>query len=194
MKRLAHALVLTALTVLGLDTHTLAQAPGAATSLFDGKTLTGWNVVGDANWAVVDGAIQATTGGGYVVTPASYGDFQITLEYWGTPDANSGIFIRCADPMTITADNSYEVNIFDMRPDPKFRTGGIVNIASPTSVIDTGNRWNTFDITARGPRLTVVLNGTTVVDIEHAKFARGPIALQHGAGTVRFRNIRIRTL
>jgi hypothetical protein len=43
--------------------------------------------------------------------------------------------------------------------------------------------------------MTVVLNGvTTVRDAEDAKFARGPIALQYGAGVVRFRNVRIRPL
>jgi hypothetical protein len=39
-------------------------AQGGFTSLFDGKTLQGWNQVGTANWSVVDGAIQATMGNG----------------------------------------------------------------------------------------------------------------------------------
>jgi hypothetical protein len=38
-----------------------AQADGW-TQLFDGKTLKGWNTVGNANWQVVDGLIQATAG------------------------------------------------------------------------------------------------------------------------------------
>jgi hypothetical protein len=191
-RRLMPLLVL----VLGLYAlQPLVAQQDGWTSLFDGTTLNGWTVVGDANWRVVDGYMEATSGGGYLVTPNAYGDFQLSVDFWVTPDANSGVFIRCADPMTITANNSYEVNIFDMRPDPKFRTGGIVNIASPTAMINAGNRWNTFVITAQGPKLTVVLNGTTVVDgVENTQFARGPIALQYGAGTVRFRNVRIRAL
>ena len=74
-------------------------------------------MVGDANWTVADGAVQATTGTGFLVTPCPYGDFQITLDFWVTDDANSGVFIRCEDPKTITAMNAYEVNIFDKRPD-----------------------------------------------------------------------------
>jgi hypothetical protein len=170
------------------------QGAQGFTTLFDGKTLNGWNIVGDANWEIVDGVVQANRGAGYLVTPRPYGDFQITLDFWVSDDANSGVFIRCADPMMITAMNSYEVNIFDRRPDPAYRTGGIVNIAKPSSVINTGGKWNTYDITAQGPRLIVVLNGTRVVDVEHKGFTSGPIALQYGAGTVRFRNVRIRTL
>ena len=171
-----------------------AQGAGAFTTLFDGKSLKGWDVVGDANWSVADGEIQANKGSGFLVTPVSYPDFQITLDFWVTDDANSGVFIRCSDPKKITAANSYEVNIFDKRPDQSYRTGGIVDVAKPSSVINTGGKWNTYDITARGPKMTIVLNGVKVVDVEDKKHASGPIALQYGGGTVKFRNVRIRRL
>jgi hypothetical protein len=67
--------------------------------------------------------------------------------------------------------------------------------------------WNTFEIALRGDRLTVVLNGVTVIqDAELPGIpARGPIALQHHGGykdgrytgppsLVQFRNIRIKEL
>jgi hypothetical protein len=187
---LVGTLMVSAATV---PTRVAAQA-GGWTTLFDGTSLKGWNVVGDANWEVADGVVQATRGNGFLVTPIPYGDFQITLEFWVSDDANSGVFIRCADPKSITATNSYEVNIYDRRPDPAYRTGGIVDVAKPASMINTGGKWNTYDITARGTRLTVVLNGEKTVEVDDKKFARGPIALQYGAGTVRFRNVRIRTL
>ena len=176
--------------------HAVAQtaAQGAWTTLFDGSTLKGWNVVGNANWEVADGTAQASKGTGFLVTPVSYTDFQITLEFWVSDDANSGVFIRCDDPKTITAANSYEVNIYDKRPDPAYRTGAIVDVAKPLAQINAGGKWNTFDITAKGGKMVVVLNGVKTVDVEDSKHARGPIALQYGAGTVRFRNVRIRTL
>ena len=167
---------------------------GGWTTLLDGSSLKGWNVVGDANWEVAEGAVQASKGTGFLVTPMSYGDFQITLEFWVTDDANSGVFIRCQDPKMISAMNSYEVNIFDKRPDQSYRTGAIVDVAKPSAMINTGGKWNTFDITAQGPKLMVTLNGTRTVDVEHKGHVRGPIALQYGAGTVKFRNVRIRTL
>ena len=181
--------------LIGVTTFQPAtSAQGAWTTMFDGKSLNGWNIVGDANWEVVDGVIQANKGTGFLVTPAPYTNFQITLEFWVTDDANSGVFIRCEDPKMITATNAYEVNIFDKRPDQSYRTGGIVDVAKPTSVVMTGGKWNSFDITARGTKLTVLLNGMKMVDVDDAKHARGPIALQYGAGTVKFRNVRVRTL
>lgn len=170
------------------------QTGDAWTVLFDGKSLKGWNVVGDASWNVADGVVQADKGTGFLVTPASYRDFQITLEFWVSSDANSGVFLRCSDPKTINQTNAYEVNIFDKRPDQSYRTGGIVDVAKPASAIQTGEKWNTYDITAKGSQLTVVLNGTKVVDVKDTKYVDGPIALQYGAGTVKFRNVKIRRL
>jgi hypothetical protein len=194
MTRVKVLLLSTLLFGLTLQPGVTAQGGGGWTSLFDGSTLKGWNVVGNANWSVAEGAIQASMGTGFLVTPAPYRDFQITLEFWVTDDANSGVFIRCEDPKTIGAANAYEVNIYDKRPDQSYRTGGIVDVAKPASVVMTGGKWNTFDITARGTKLTVILNGMKMVDVDDAKHATGPIALQYGAGTVKFRNVRVRML
>ena len=170
------------------------QAGGGWTTLFDGSSLDGWNVLGDANWALEDDAVRADSGRGFLVTPRSYGDFELTLEFWVDEPANSGIFVRCADGESVRDDNSYEVNIFDTRPDQTYRTGGIVHFAAPTSVIHTAGRWNSYEIRAEGTRLTVRLNGTQTVDMNDSTYASGPIALQYGAGVVKFRNVRIREL
>ncbi|HKE87751.1 MAG TPA: DUF1080 domain-containing protein [Vicinamibacterales bacterium] len=167
---------------------------GQWTTLLDGKSLKGWDVVGNANWSVAEGAVQASMGTGFLVSPMSYTDFEVTAEFWVTDDANSGIFIRCSDPKTITAMNAYEVNIYDKRPDQSYRTGAIVDVAKPSSVINTGGKWNTMTVTAKGAKMTVTLNGTKTVDVENNLHPRGPIALQYGAGTVKFRSVKIRTL
>ena len=79
-----------------------AQEAGWVT-LFDGSKLEGWNRVGNANWRLADGAVQADSGSGFLVSPVSYGDFQMRVEVWVDADANSGVFIRCADPQKIGA-------------------------------------------------------------------------------------------
>ena len=193
MKR--SAAVILPLLVIGVVW--LQPVPGVSaqagwTTLFDGSTLDGWNVLGDANWELEDGAVQADSGSGFLVTPESYADFDLSLEFWVDEPANSGIFIRCADAASVRDTNAYEVNIYDTRADQTYRTGGIVHIAAPTSVINAGGQWNTYEITAQGPRLTVILNGTRTVEVEDSQFADGPIALQYGAGVVKFRNVRIR--
>lgn len=185
MPRIVFALALVVSGLAGIS----AQAQGA------GFDLKAWNVVGNANWTVTDEGVQADKGSGLLVTPMTYGDFQMTVDVWVSDEANSGVFIRCSDPKMISATNAYEVNIFDKRPDPAYRTGAIVNVAKPLAMVNAGGKWNTLEITAKGPKMTVVLNGvTTVRDAEDTKFARGPIALQYGAGVVKFRNVRIRAL
>jgi len=134
-------LVLCLAGFLSIQSSTAAsQAGGAWTVLLNGKSLENWNTVGDANWTVAEGVVQADKGSGFLVTPASYRDFQITLEFWVSEDANSGVFLRCTDPKAITQTNAYEVNIFDKRPDQSYRTGGIVDVAKPASVIQTGGK------------------------------------------------------
>ncbi len=182
-----------ALAIAALPTLASAQG-GEWTTLFDGSSLDGWRVLGDANWALADDAVSTNSGGGFLVSEQSYGDFELRLEYWVEEPANSGVFIRCADPQNVNDRNCYEVNIFDTRPDQTYRTGGIVHLAAPSSVINSAGHWNSYEITAQGSRLVVVLNGTQTVDTTDEQFASGPFALQYGAGTVRFRNVRIRSI
>ena len=164
------------------------------TALFDGSDLDAFNPIGDANWEIVDGVVQADSGSGFLVTKESYADFHLTLDFWVDEPANSGIFVRCADATSVNDRNSYEVNIYDTRADQTYRTGGIVHIAAPSSVVMTGGRWNSYDIRVEGSRILVTLNGLHMVDIEDTQFADGPIALQYGLGVVKFRNVRVREL
>lgn len=173
---------------------------GAATSaepgwqtLFDGSSLAGWSEVGDANWSVADGAAMADSGNGFLLSDASYANFDLALQFWVSADANSGVFIRCGNRDDIGADTCYEVNIFDQRPDPTYRTGAIVNVAPPQVAVDTGGRWNDYEISAHGTHFLVKINGEVTVDTDNDLHAAGPIGLQYGAGTVKFRNIRIRS-
>jgi hypothetical protein len=188
-----------ALAVAGLSSCSpdaeQAREPAAAgdwQTLFDGSSLAGWTRVGDANWQLKEGAVAADSGTGFLLTTAAYADFDLELEFWVTPDANSGVFVRCSNPNEIGAATCYEVNIFDQRPDPTYRTGGIVGVQGPKVALDTGDKWNRYEISARGRHLVVKLNGQTTVDTNDDKLAAGPFALQYGAGRVMFRNVRIR--
>ena len=196
MKRAsAIAIGLQVIFVAAFQYSDLASGQAAGwTTLFNGSSLANFNTIGTANWKLMDGVVQANSGNGYLVTKESYADFEVKVEFWVDDDANSGVFIRCSNPQEISAMNAYEVNIYDKRPDQSGRTGAIVDVAKPLAVINAGGKWNTFEITAKGPRLTVTLNGTRTVDVENTAHARGPIALQYGAGTVKFRSVQIRRL
>ncbi len=178
---------------------------GGPTVLIDGtKGLDNWIRVGDANWRAEDGAIVADKGkGGFLLSKKSYKDFQIAAEFWADHTTNSGIFMRITgpDPTQIAAKNSYEVNIYDQRPEPKYGTGAIVDFAEVSPMPKAGGKWNTFEITAKGPQLIVVFNGIQTVNIRHSGFSEGPFALQFGngpkdapGGAIKWRKVQIREL
>src|SRR5881409_4093759 len=189
--------------VLGYAYLSFGQSDAGWITLIDGaKGLENCNRIGDANWRAEDGAIVADRGkGGFLVSKNAYRDFQIRAEFCADHTTNSGVFIRCSDPNAITATNAYEVNIYDQRPDPSYGTGGIVNVAKVSRMPKAGGKWNTYEITAKGPHLTVVLNGTKTVDIQHGQFPEGPFSLQFGnldkgapGGAIKFRKVQIKPL
>lgn len=165
-------------------------------TLFDGSSLAQLEILGDANWRIEDSSVVAdeSTAASFLVSNQDYSDFELSLEFWVNTEANSGIFLRCQDREAVTDTSCYEVNIYDTRADQTYRTGGIVNLVAPAEFIYTGGQWNRYEITANGNRLQVTLNGRDIVDVEDSQFASGPIALQYGSGTVRFRNVFVRPL
>ncbi|MET0509074.1 MAG: DUF1080 domain-containing protein [Burkholderiaceae bacterium] len=186
-------------TVLATAGCATGGSGGSRQRLIDGANgLQNFVRVGEANWTAADGAIQATAGGkdpAFLVTRDSYRDFDLRAEFWSSDDANSGIFFRCQDPAKLTDENCYEANIFDQRPDQTYATGAIVKVAPVAQPAPkAGGRWNTYEIAAVGTRLVVTLNGVKTVDVRDSKFASGPIGLQWGRGTVRFRKVEIRPL
>lgn len=168
-------------------------------TLIDGtKGMENFHAVGTSNWSATDGAIQAdkktAKESSFLVSNNNYKDFQIRVEFWASPDANSGIYMRCQDPKKLADTTCYEANIYDQRPDPSFGTGGIVHHAKATAAPKAGGRWNLYEITAQGRRIVVVLNGVKTAEFDEADFGSGPIALQHAAGAIKFRKVQIRPL
>lgn len=176
------------------------------TTLVDssGKGLENFDRLGDANWRIENGALVAdkATQNSYLVTRQSYRDFKIHAEFWADTTTNSGVFIRVTNPKKVGSDSSYEVNIYDLRPGPEYGTGAIVGVAKvpvPT-VYKAVGKWNTFDITAKGDNLVVVLNGVKTVDVMDKKFPEGRIALQYGlhgkvpGDVIKWRNVQVKPL
>ena len=125
------------------------------------------------------------------------------------PDSDSGIYLR--------GDGKSQVNIwcwpigsgevYGYRMDEKMPAAVRAGVTPSKNADKDVGQWNTFEITMRGSRLTVVLNGQTV--ISNAELpgiaASGPIALQHHGSKkgdvwtgppslVQFRNISIAEL
>lgn len=200
MKRLLAITVGVALGAAALQFSNLAlgQSDAGWVTLLDGSKMGDWDRVGEANWEMKDGALAADKLVGkdlaYLVSKTAYKDFQIKAEFWTDADANSGVFIRCDTNKVIDSKVCYEVNIFDKRPDPSYGTGAIVDVAKVNPMPKAAGKWNTYEITAQGNHLVVVLNGEKTADVEDSKHASGPFALQYGAGAVKFRKVQIKPL
>jgi hypothetical protein len=203
MKRLFASTI--ALLLLAACSSMPSWVPGTGwTALIDGdKGLENFERVGDANWRTEDGAIVADKGkGGFLLSKSSYKDFQLRVEFWAAPNANSGIYMRCSEPNKLTDKTCYEANIFDQRPDQTYATGGIVHHGKVLQASKAGGKWNVYEITARGQKMSVILNGAKTAEIDNVQFPAGPLALQYGSlppkgepgGAIKFRKVQIKPL
>ena len=170
---------------------------GSPDTLFNGRDLTGWTTQGGGknNWTVVNGVLTNTGGGGAnLMTTDRFEDFRLHVEFRYPPRGNSGIYLRGRHEVQVE-DNSER----DM-PLPT-EIGGVYGFLWPTENAATGpNQWQTYDITLVGRRVTIVLNGRTVVAdqiipgptggaIDSQEGSPGPILLQGDHTAVEYRNI-----
>jgi hypothetical protein len=138
--------------------------------LFDGKTLDGWEHVGPGKMVVEDGVIRTEGGMGLLwYTRETFGDCTLRVVYRTTSrSSNSGVFIRVADRPKdewYAVHHGYEVQICD-GADPFHRTGAVYSMSKATSAPSKVGEWNTMDIAMKGQRITVALNGETVLDFD----------------------------
>jgi hypothetical protein len=193
-----------------------ANFPGPGwTSLFNGRDLEGWNVLGGDAWQVVDGAIDNAKGppGSYLASESSFGDFELDLEYRMAPGANSGVYFRAPADLSRNSTEYLEVQLLDtQRPSPLTNSPdringalyGVAAVSQEAPVIP--NAWNRLTLRAEGDRVTVRVNGVLVVDAdleplrqEHPSMpglesGEGHLHLQYHNGKTEFRNLRIKDL
>jgi hypothetical protein len=166
----------------------------AASNTVDLATL---SVVGDVEWRFDEGMAEAgpQEAIGYLVSTDKYSDFRLTVEFWIEDDTNSGIFLRCVDAETISADACYEANIWDNHPNQESRTGSIVKHVKPQAHVETIGEWNTYDIEVRGNTVQLLVNETLTATLQDDRLKTGYVALQYGGkGRLRFRNLEITPL
>ena len=200
MKRqFAGALLL--LTVALIAFGCAGPGGGGWTTLIDGDTgMENWNATGSAaNWRAEGGAIQAdkSTGKGssVLVSKKSYKDFELYVEFWASEDTNSGIYLRVMNPTDVsTSTGAYEVQIWDKNPNPAYSTGSLVNVAAVNPIYKAGGRWNTYEISAKGPDITVKLNGIVTVHAQDGRFPEGRIGIQYNGGPIKVRKLSVKEL
>ncbi len=180
----------------------LATTPGISTdeildgwiSLFDGQTLFGWKSVSQANWHVAEAEIRVDQGErGLLRTTSQFDDYELVLEFKGSLQTNSGVFLRTSpQPKNVVAD-CYELNICSPL-DHKYPTGALVARAT-TELEFEEEKWHQFRILTDGGLIKVWVDGKKSVEYADPKpLGRGFIGLQFNSGAVAFRKIRIKPI
>ena len=189
------ALSIACLAALSIGGVANAQNADGFTDLIDGVSLSGWNIIGSANWVIGNGIVEGNKPNGFLVSTKTYKNFVIKAEFYAESNTNSGIFIRCQDPNKVSQSTCYEINIWDTRPEQAYATGAIVDVAKVDPVPKAGGRWNTMEIIANGSNFKVMMNGVvTVANGQDSKYSEGPIALQSAGGVIKFRKLQIKPL
>ncbi|MHB8736866.1 MAG: 3-keto-disaccharide hydrolase, partial [Terriglobales bacterium] len=189
------AMLLLAAPLRAAETHNALTAEELAEGwilLFDGVTDFGWKAATEANWKVADGVISVSEGEpGLLATTSEFGDYQLRLDFRAAKQTNSGIFLRTPPVPNDPASDCYELNI--AADDNPFPTGSFVKRQKTDG--HTNGQWQSYDVTVRGDRFTVRLDGHLVLDFADPKpLGRGAIGLQLNSGPVEFRNIKLRPL
>ena len=146
-------------------------------------------------WRVRDGVLAAEPPCVDLVTQQTFGDFRLHAELRVPPGGNSGIYLR----------GRYEVQLQDSAGqalDP-LRMGGIYGFIAPSvDAARPAGEWQALDVELVGRRVTVALNGTTIIDgqeipgitggaLDSDEAAPGPIMLQGDHSAIELRNVTI---
>ncbi|MDR1161116.1 MAG: DUF1080 domain-containing protein [Tannerellaceae bacterium] len=175
-------------------------------------------------WSETDGVLTAAKDEA-IWTTTEYENMELDLDFKNDAGTNSGIVVYCTD-INDWIPNSVEIQIADDYYEkwkdgkPYERCGAIYGHLGPRQdkVVKKPGEWNHIRIKCIGQRITVILNGKKVTEMDMSKWTsgttnpdgseipawlpkpfaglptKGYIGLQgkHGNATIWFRNIKIR--
>jgi hypothetical protein len=171
---------------------------GTEVQLFNGRDFSGWrprNPTKENGWRVRDGLLANDKPGNDLMTTEKFDDFKLHAEFRIPKDSNSGLYLR----------GRYEVQIEDSygREPEEHIMGSVYGFLLPR--VNAGKRpgeWQTYDITLVGRRVTVVLNGETILDrqvipgitggaLDSNEGEPGPLYIQGDHGPIEFRKLTL---
>jgi len=176
-------------------------------------------------WTVADGVLTASEDQA-IWTVRDYENYIVDLEFRTAPGTNSGVIVYCSD-IENWIPNSVEIQIADdfaeewAKEPATWHCGAIFGHMAPTkSAVRKPGEWNRYTITCRGQKITVVLNGEKVTEMDMSLWTsaktnpdgseipawlsrpfaelatKGRIGFQgkHAGAPIFFRNIKIREM
>jgi hypothetical protein len=180
--------------------HAEPKAWTTPVPLFNGKTLAGWEPIGDpskSHWTVQDGMMVNIEHGANIKTTRKFEDFKVHFEVNCPEHANSGFYLRGR------YETQLEYEPLDKNP-PERRFGAIYGRIAPVGDLPRApGTWETMDITLVGRTVTIVRNGVTTVDhkeidgitggaLDANEGQPGPFYIQGDhTGGLKFRNLTV---
>ncbi len=182
----------------------MPQAWSDPKPIFNGKDLSGWEPFGSGNhaknnWVAKDGILLNMEGGANLRTTSKFEDFKLHVEFNCPEEGNSGIYLRGRYEVQVTCGGRPAGN-------PVQRLGAVYGYLAPvTPVTAEPGKWQTYDITLVGRTVTVVYNGTPLVDSQEIPgITGGALDSKEGepgvfyiqgdhTGGIQFRNITVQT-
>jgi hypothetical protein len=180
----------------------LQRKSGTPVDLFNGKDVSNWlgqDPKRPLGWSVKDGVMVNTgKGANNIYTRQKFNDFQLDVEFNVAPQSNSGVYLR----------GRYEIQVLDGRGRPLdvHSQGALYGfIVPPVNADKPAGEWQTYKIMLIANRVTVVLNGATIIDngevpgitggaLDSDEKSPGPIMLQGDHGKVQYRKVRLTPL
>ncbi len=174
---------------------------GDPVKLFNGKDLTGWKARNPESngWKVVNGVLVNKTPSSDLITEREFEDFKLHVEFNVPKNGNSGVYLR----------GRYEIQVEDIFGAGEsggikldsVHMGGIYGFVAPTvNAAKKVGEWQAYNITLVGRKVTVALNGKTIIDnqeipgitggaLNSQEGASGPIFVQGDHTSISYRNI-----
>lgn len=199
----------------------VAQGSVETVKLFDGKSLDGWDyylvdpdVKMDDVWSVRDGMIVCKGKPmGYLATKKDYTNFRLLVEWRyapGVEPSNSGVLMRINGkpkglPRCVEAQLKHKsvgdfwaFDGFEISGDPQRTTkkvhdkwGELTGIAKKADNEKPSGEWNTYEIIADGPTVTLIVNGKQLNQATDCEITPGKIGLQSEGGEIHFRKVEL---
>lgn len=138
-------------------------------SLFDGKTLNGWKKnQNPQTFSIENGAIKVAGPISHLfydgpVSNHNFKNFEFKAQVMTKPGANSGIYFHTAFQQEGFPDKGYEVQVNNSHTDWR-RTGSLYGIQDVKETYVKDNEWYEEYIMVQGKKITIKINGKTVVE------------------------------
>jgi len=183
-------------------TSSTVRKPGKPVDLFNGRDVSNWlcqDPHHPMGWFVKDGILMNVGKDACnIYTRQRFNDFKLDVEFNVDPQSNSGIYLR----------GRYEIQILDgyHRPMDVHSQGALYGFIVPATKADKpAGEWQTYEITLIANHVTVIMNGTKIIDngevpgitggaLDANEKGPGPIMLQGDHGKVQFRKVRLTPL